>query len=465
MCGIIGFIGASKNQKVSHELTTALLQKTESRGDDATGFWASSVGESDKTAYVLYHKEPKKSTEFVYTDMWKKLSHTKTNILIGHCRRSSQKGSEHKNKNNHPFVSQDKKLALVHNGSIPEFDALKTEYEIFSQCDSEILLRMIEEGSYYNREYVVETLSDVLAKPDTLFKNVEGDLPLWSHRLMGMRDIFSRINYGAMAVAAAEQWNDGTRALWLFRNSERPLHIVDLREKLGQFFIFSLPHIWREAVKSCHLAKGFVEDNEKLVELPDEYIWLFTVDKNNSISIRKWELETEKKYQTSFVHERPSIKNKPKITIKKPKLISCLNEDDEVIDKKKTTSTAVELWKNGKTKQAKASVSQQASCKQNNGVSNSSPAANWDYVTCDKTSTISTKGKKFLSQKDLDVVESMSDDIVDTMGDMVGTLRSAISEKGISPLRFDYIKEAYEEIRQDARILRDLIEDEIKNKE
>ena len=112
MCGIVTYIGCPTNTKAAHELTTALLKKTEIRGDNATGFWASQVGDRESDS-IFYHKEPKRSSEFVNLDIWNELSKHKTNLLIAHCRKSSS-GSENNNKNNHPFLSDDRRVALVH---------------------------------------------------------------------------------------------------------------------------------------------------------------------------------------------------------------------------------------------------------------------------------------------------------------------------------------------------------------
>jgi len=44
-------------------------------------------------------------------------------------------------------------------------------------------------------------------------------------RMIGLREVFSRVNYGAMAVAIGERdVNTHDRFLWLFRDDERPLH-------------------------------------------------------------------------------------------------------------------------------------------------------------------------------------------------------------------------------------------------
>jgi glucosamine--fructose-6-phosphate aminotransferase (isomerizing) len=136
LCGIVGYIG-NPNQAATFDLVNQLMIKTEPRGEHATGFWAA-IGEGDNQ--IIYHKEPVKSTVFVQQDMWQKHGGApKPNLLIGHCRWTSPGGGPEKvNKNNHPHVSKDYRVALVHNGKIPEYNYLKKRYNVNTDCDSEV---------------------------------------------------------------------------------------------------------------------------------------------------------------------------------------------------------------------------------------------------------------------------------------------------------------------------------------
>lgn len=310
MCGIVSYIGKSKNPQVSHDLVTSLLRKTEIRGDDATGFWATEDKETP-TSPIYFSKEPIKSTQFVNTEMWGLLKDKPINLFLGHCRKSTCRGSENVNKNNHPFLSSDRRTALVHNGVIPEYDALRSNYKTMSDCDSEILLRIVETARRYPDEYIRNELKTLKVKGNSsdLIEKLDetAELPYFTHRLMGLRDIFARINFGAMAVCLGERLEDGTRALWLFRDRDRPLQVVDMRKTLGQIFIVSEKRIWRDAVEATPSAKPFVKGNTPIIEFPAHYIWLLMVGPKGKFSVRKWKVNRQRKYSTTFEQERPKL--------------------------------------------------------------------------------------------------------------------------------------------------------------
>jgi len=117
MCGIAGYIGESKNPDVSFELLTSIFALSEVRGTDAAGFW----GAQKDGGKIMYHKQPDKSSEFVKNQVWKAIRHLNPNLIICHARGASiGVGAPSINRNNHPFVTHDKCVGLVHNGRIPE---------------------------------------------------------------------------------------------------------------------------------------------------------------------------------------------------------------------------------------------------------------------------------------------------------------------------------------------------------
>lgn len=257
MCGISGFIGLSKKPKATYEIMTSLFDFLELRGTDASGIWATEAG---KDGRVFYHKEPIKSSQFVNKDFWKKIRKPKINLLLAHARATS-KGNGHAstNSNNHPFVSSDKRIGMVHNGTIDEATFLSKKYQCFSKTDSEVILRIFEKG-----------MEDKM-----LLNNIPDRI---SHRLGGIKDIWSTITEGAMAVALGEREDDSQRNLFLFRNDQRPLWLADLRESLGQVFFFSSPDIWYRAMAVCaEGVKALVKD-QKLIEIPPNEVWVFHVD-------------------------------------------------------------------------------------------------------------------------------------------------------------------------------------------
>jgi predicted glutamine amidotransferase len=327
VCGIVCAIGKPKHPKLSYNLLTALLKKTETRGDDATGFWAT---EGDT---VLFSKEPTKSTEFVNKNkIWLDLENRNTDLIISHCRKKSLHiGSEKDNKNNHPFVSDDKKTALIHNGNVPEYEVLRDEYKTVSNCDSELLLRMFESGHTYDQEYLKKQFAELKIADDRKVQDLKDNdsPPEWANRLMGTIDIFARINYAALAVAVGELWEDGTKTLWLFRNKERPIHVIDMRPSLGQIFVVSTLHIWREGVEACPEAKQYASSVE-IIEFPVNGIWMLSLKPNDEWDIKKLKTKKTRKDNTSWEKERPERKAS-KISTKQINLITNLDDKQDVI--------------------------------------------------------------------------------------------------------------------------------------
>ncbi len=252
MCGIAGFIGKSNNPHVSFSLATKLFEEIETRGTDAAGFWG-----SRDNGDVIYHKESIKSGEMVEMDIWNKVRNFNPNILLLHARASSLGvGHASDNENNHPFVSEDKRVAVIHNGFIPEYSLLEEKYETISRCDSEIVLRMFD-ASANEKEDIIST------------------------RISGLESFFSYVNHGQMAVAIGERVNDSSY-LWIFRNQYRPLWIIDLRQTLGQIFFCSTADIWKKAVSICKEIGGFA-GSQRIFELPTEELWVFKISNEKPI--------------------------------------------------------------------------------------------------------------------------------------------------------------------------------------
>jgi glucosamine--fructose-6-phosphate aminotransferase (isomerizing) len=232
MCGLAGFIGYSKKPFLSHLLISKLFEKSEKRGTDAAGFWAAEKGDGK----IFYCKEPSPSSQFIKNNSYQEALKHNLDLILVHARGASKDvGGPQFNENNHPFVSDDNLISLIHNGRIEEYDSLKENYKLSGNCDSEILLKIYE----YNQK-----------------------------RLNGIKKIFELINEGHMAVAIGEKHHD-ERCLWLFRNEYRPLWIIDLVESLNQIFFVSEPSIWLESVKECRFKLGY----QKIIELPVKETW------------------------------------------------------------------------------------------------------------------------------------------------------------------------------------------------
>lgn len=315
MCGIAGYIGQSTKPKITYELITALFDFLEMRGTDASGLWGTETG---KKGRVVYHKEPVRSSEFVKGDFWKKMRKFKSDLLLVHARAAS-KGAGHAstNSNNHPFVSSDCRIGMVHNGHIDEAEFLKQKYQIQSDTDSEYLLRMYEDGLEQDFDAIDGVPDDV------------------ANRMTGIKGIWSVVSTGAMAVAIGERLSDDERCLFLFRNEKRPCWVADLRGPLGQVFFFSSPDIWYRAIASNDTLKKMCWGTQKLIELPTSEVWFFKIDKDHPII-------TEDNFYRMNVDVTNVARNWEQgdwVKIQGPKvqlpLISRLDENEEVITNKK----------------------------------------------------------------------------------------------------------------------------------
>lgn len=277
-------------------MITRLFEKSESRGVDASGYWGTEIG---CDGGILFHKEPTRSAQFVRSSVWKKLHDCKLDLLLTHARGASKGvGEPAINKNNHPFTNSDRSLALIHNGRVDEveYQALKQKYAVHSACDSEIILRIIENSQ---------------------------SAEVADARLEGIKNVFSLINEGHMAVALGERGQDGIRHLWLFRNQHRPLWLVDLRDQLGQIFFMSEPAIWEEAVYDI---RG-INRSQKLIEFPYNQVWHFSIDEKQRHvgNVDKYEVFKENFKPWHYDGTRHELQFfEPKFQI-----ISELNEKDE----------------------------------------------------------------------------------------------------------------------------------------
>jgi predicted glutamine amidotransferase len=309
MCGIAGFIGQSHKPKVSYELITQLFDFLEIRGVDAAGAWGTEIGDGR----IVYHKDSLRSSEFIKTDFWKDLRTIKLDMLIVHARATSRGGGHaSKNSNNHPFVSQDYRMGMVHNGTIEEASFLKERYQTFSETDSECLLRIFEHGM------------------DEEFEEIEGVPADIANRVSGIKKIWSYISTGAMAVALGERVSAKRRELCLFRNDKRPLWVADLRAVLGQVFFFSSPEIWYRAVSGNDYFKKILSNSQKLIEVPADQVWFLGIDSDSPTvtenSLFKFKLNAKPTGSEFVAGELKKIKS-PVVELD---VLTPLDEEDEL---------------------------------------------------------------------------------------------------------------------------------------
>lgn len=307
----MGFIGVSTNPKLTHKIATQLFAKTESRGIDAAGFYG--VNEQGQ---IAYHKQPGKSSQLVGQAVWKSLEYFKLDLLLCHCRAATTgMGSPMVNKNNHPFTSTSRNIGLIHNGKIPEtdYDNLKKRFEVRTNCDSELFLRIFEGGERH------------AAPEDDSLKQ----------RLFGIRDIWSYAHKAFMAVAIGERVDEHERHLWLCHNKHRPLWLVDLRDYLGQIFFCSTPEIWRAAINDFPSTRQLAKVKIKLIDLPVEQVWRLSIDKEHPTvtddHLLKFKVETGS--YKSWDHKAETIK----VVDREPvaHVVTLLDHNDEDAEKKR----------------------------------------------------------------------------------------------------------------------------------
>lgn len=255
MCGLLGFIGQSTNPEVSEKLITALFRRTESRGVDASGFYC--LPDFNKK-HIYYHKQPIKSSIFINLDEYKNIWQDNLTAGLFHCRAASVGvGIPIINENNHPFVSYDLKKAIIHNGLInkSDYEILKSFYEVETNCDSEIVLRVLEQDP----------------------NSVEN-----------LKVFFDNSKNSAYAIAFME-CKDNNRTLYLFRNEERPLHILDLTKELGQIFFFSTLEILFASLVDIDINFS----NIRIHEIQPHHLFSINLDEKLNINLKQFIVKTD----------------------------------------------------------------------------------------------------------------------------------------------------------------------------
>ena len=134
MCGIVGYIG----KREAYPIIVKGLQRLEYRGYDSAGV---ALLNGDLNIY----KKKGKVADLHDHAKDKSLS---SNVGIGHTRWATH--GEPNDVNAHPHTSMSGNLAMIHNGIIENYAALKTEllkkgYEFKSDTDSEVFINFIED--------------------------------------------------------------------------------------------------------------------------------------------------------------------------------------------------------------------------------------------------------------------------------------------------------------------------------
>ena len=177
MCGIVAYVG----EREAYPVLLKGLKRLEYRGYDSAG--VALVKDGIKTF--------KKQGKVAKMEEFCQVQDMSGNIGIGHTRWATH--GVPSDRNAHPHLSSDGKMAMIHNGIIENYDSLKEEllvqgYTFDSDTDSEVLLKFIEEIKKKNScdlrtairlalkrvvgAYVIVIVSEEY--PDTLFAARKG---------------------------------------------------------------------------------------------------------------------------------------------------------------------------------------------------------------------------------------------------------------------------------------------------
>ncbi|KKP36787.1 MAG: Glucosamine/fructose-6-phosphate aminotransferase, isomerizing [Candidatus Peregrinibacteria bacterium GW2011_GWA2_33_10] len=137
MCGIFAYKGPQKN--AAHIVING-LKKLEYRGYDSWG-----IAFKNRNNEIEIHKEIGKISEIDLDS----LKDTENHLAIGHTRWATHGGVTRANA--HPHSSEDKSIAVIHNGIIENYleikkDLQKKGHKFASETDTEIIVHLIEEN-------------------------------------------------------------------------------------------------------------------------------------------------------------------------------------------------------------------------------------------------------------------------------------------------------------------------------
>ena len=134
MCGIVGYTGFQD----AYEVVINGLKRLEYRGYDSAGI----VLEANNTFEVKKTKG-KVSDLVEISEKLEGISH----VGMGHTRWATH--GVPSDRNSHPHVSNDGKIAIIHNGIIENYDTIKTMllekgFTFSSETDTEVLVNLIQ---------------------------------------------------------------------------------------------------------------------------------------------------------------------------------------------------------------------------------------------------------------------------------------------------------------------------------
>ena len=146
MCGIIGYVG----KKDANSILIKGIERLEYRGYDSSG-----IAVLGKTK-IYFRKTKGKIKDLVA--LLKKSPLPQSTIGISHTRWATH--GKPSDKNAHPHLDCPHKIALVHNGIIENYEALKSRlkksgHRFISETDTEVIVHLIEQNYKGNLEKAV----------------------------------------------------------------------------------------------------------------------------------------------------------------------------------------------------------------------------------------------------------------------------------------------------------------------
>ncbi len=153
MCGIVAYIG----KREAYPVILKGLKRLEYRGYDSSGVALLNKG-------LQVYKKKGKVAELEESLIGKD---THSNSGIGHTRWATH--GEPSDRNAHPHISKNGKLAMIHNGIIENYNLLKHEllnkgYTFSSDTDTEVLLKFIEDIQLNNKVSLEEAVRIALKR-------------------------------------------------------------------------------------------------------------------------------------------------------------------------------------------------------------------------------------------------------------------------------------------------------------
>ena len=144
MCGIVGYTGFQD----AYEIVINGLRRLEYRGYDSAGI----VLDKDGNTFEVAKTKGKVDDLVAISENLKGKSH----VGMGHTRWATH--GVPSDRNSHPHVSNNGKIALVHNGIIENYDTIKTMltekgFTFKSETDTEVLVNLIQ--------YFMDTNADI----------------------------------------------------------------------------------------------------------------------------------------------------------------------------------------------------------------------------------------------------------------------------------------------------------------